>query len=83
MTNETIELIAIGASVTANCQPCLHYHLGKARECGVSDADAAEAVRVGRMVRKGAQHKMDLAIDEALGRQAPQPAGARTGSCCG
>ena len=28
----TRELIAIGASITANCQPCLQYHVSRAIE---------------------------------------------------
>ena len=53
------ELIAIGASVTANCKPCLEYHVAKARENGAADEEIAEAVAVAQMVRKGAASKMD------------------------
>ena len=53
------ELIAIGASITANCKPCLEYHVAKARENGASDQEIAEAVAVGKMVRRGAASKMD------------------------
>jgi len=47
-------LIAVGASVTANCQPCLDFHVGKAREYGAGEKDIAMAVAVGKTVRKGA-----------------------------
>ena len=60
------ELIAIGASVTANCQPCLVYHVDKARQHGVCDDEIAAAVKVGKMVRKGSSHKMDEHIDAVL-----------------
>lgn len=53
------ELIAVGASITANCKPCLEYHVAKARENGASDQEIGEAVAVGKMVRKGAASKMD------------------------
>ena len=53
------ELIAIGASITANCQPCLSYHVSKAKENGATEAEISEAIAVGKMVRKGAQAKMD------------------------
>ncbi|MHC4073545.1 MAG: carboxymuconolactone decarboxylase family protein [Planctomycetota bacterium] len=53
------ELIAIGASITANCKPCLEYHVAKARENGASDQEIGEAVAVGKMVRRGAASKMD------------------------
>ncbi|OHB66736.1 MAG: hypothetical protein A2Y76_00855 [Planctomycetes bacterium RBG_13_60_9] len=47
------ELIAIGASVTAHCQPCLAYHVGKAREIGVGEQEIREAITVGQKVEKG------------------------------
>ena len=56
------EMIAIGASVTANCIPCIQFHFAKAREVGVSDAEIKAAVQVGRMVRKGAANKWDEEI---------------------
>jgi len=54
MDKKIQELIAIGASVTANCVPCFKFHFAKAREEGASDDEIRETVRVGRMVRKGA-----------------------------
>jgi AhpD family alkylhydroperoxidase len=33
------ELIAVGASVAANCQPCLQYHVSKAREAKADDEE--------------------------------------------
>ena len=59
MDIQTKELIAIGASITANCQPCLDYHISKAKEQGATQIDINEAIAVGKMVRKGAQAKMD------------------------
>ena len=53
------ELIAVGASVTANCQPCLQYHVSKARESGTDDEDIGIAIAVAKAVRKGAAAKMD------------------------
>lgn len=53
------ELIAIGASITANCKPCLEYHVAKARENGATDQEITEAIGVGKMVRKGSASKMD------------------------
>ncbi len=58
MTPETKELIAIGASVTAHCQPCLTHHVGKAREMGVCEHLIREAVTVGRKVEKGSMSAM-------------------------
>ncbi len=66
MDNRTKELIAVGASVTANCQPCLEYHVGKARENGACDKEISQAIAVGRTVRKGALGKMDRFISAVL-----------------
>jgi len=53
------KLIAIGASVSANCHPCLKFHLNKALENGVNDNEIQEAISIGKMVRKGAAGEMD------------------------
>jgi AhpD family alkylhydroperoxidase len=53
------ELIAVGASVVANCQPCLQYHAAKARESGADDEELTMAIAVGKAVRKGASARMD------------------------
>jgi len=59
MDNRIKELIAIGASITANCQPCLRYHVSKALENGAVDQEITQAIEVAKMVRKGATSKMD------------------------
>ncbi len=66
METQIKELIAIGASITANCQPCLEYHLAKAREAGAGDEEVQEAIAVGKIVRKGAAGKMDRYASEIL-----------------
>jgi len=58
MDNKTMELIAIGASVTAHCQPCLTYHVGKAREMGIDEQEIQEAVAVGHKVETGSMSAM-------------------------
>ena len=66
MDEKIKEMIAIGASVTANCIPCIQYHFAKAREVGVTDAEIEAAVQVGKLVRKGAAKKWDEEIKELL-----------------
>jgi AhpD family alkylhydroperoxidase len=56
------ELIAIGASVSANCHPCIKYHVDKARELAIDDFEIRQAIKVGQMVRKGAAGEMDKLI---------------------
>ncbi|BCS51877.1 carboxymuconolactone decarboxylase family protein [Geobacter sp. SVR] len=58
MDERTKELIAIGASVSAHCQPCLTWHVGKAREIGIDDETIREAIETGHMVEKGAMSAM-------------------------
>ncbi|MFH1918271.1 MAG: carboxymuconolactone decarboxylase family protein [Planctomycetota bacterium] len=67
MDRRTKELIAVGASVTANCQPCFEYHVEKARQYGADEEDIREAVAVAQVVRKGAAGKMDRFVATALG----------------
>lgn len=56
------ELIAIGASVSANCHPCVKYHVDKARELEIDEDIIGQAIEVGKMVRKGAAGEMDKLI---------------------
>jgi AhpD family alkylhydroperoxidase len=58
MDERTKELIAIGASVGAHCQPCLTYHVERARELGIDDEDIRAAIEAGHMVEKGAMSAM-------------------------
>ena len=65
MNDEKIlELIAIGASVSANCHPCLKYHVTKAREMNIDEDEIRQAIDVGKMVRKGAAGQMDELVEE-------------------
>jgi len=52
-------LIAVGASVTANCQPCLKTAVSQAQGAGVEKKEILEAIQIGRLVRRGATSKMD------------------------
>jgi len=58
------ELVAIGASVSANCHPCVKYHIAKAREMKIDESEVQQAVDVGKMVRKGAADQMDELLKE-------------------
>ena len=61
------ELIAIGSSVSAHCQPCLEYHASKARQAGASEEDISEAIQIGKMVNKGAGVQMQKFIIKMAG----------------
>jgi len=65
MLDEKIkELIAIGASISANCHPCIKYHTAKAREMKIDENEIRQASDAGRMVRKGAAGEMDKLLEE-------------------
>lgn len=63
MDEKIKEMVAIGASVTANCIPCIRYHFNKAREVGLTDAEIKIAIQVGKSVRKGAAQKWDEEVN--------------------
>ena len=58
MDEKTKELIAIGASVTAHCQPCVRFHVSKARQLGLSEELIQESIAIGQMVEQGAGSAM-------------------------
>lgn len=59
LDERTAMLIAVGASVSANCLPCLEINVERAREHGIDPEEIAGAIELGRMVRKGAAAKLD------------------------
>jgi AhpD family alkylhydroperoxidase len=77
------ELIALGTAVGANCHSCLEYHLAKARELGIPEDELAEAIEAGKLVRKGAQGKMDKLALELLRETQPVGEAACASPDCG
>jgi AhpD family alkylhydroperoxidase len=76
-------LIAVGASVSANCQPCLQSTIAMALEPGANEQEIAEAIQVGQRVRKGAASKMDRFVSR-LNLDAASPASVMDAECeCG
>jgi len=59
MNDKIRELIAVGASITANCQPCLKSHVEKAITFGACPEEVSAAIEIGKRVRKGATAKME------------------------
>jgi len=79
MDEKMKELVAIGASVSAHCQPCVAYHVGKARELGIVEEDIRAAVAVGQQVERGAGSAMREYAEKVVGGGAVS---TRTPSCC-
>ena len=59
LSDKTRELIAIGASITATCQPCRQFHADKALQLGADSEEVASAIEIGSQVRQGSAAKMD------------------------
>jgi AhpD family alkylhydroperoxidase len=85
------ELVAIGASIAAGCEPCLAVHDEKARKLGVSTADIERAVAIAQNV-KAAKAKLDAkpkagccgpakAVERAAATT--ENAAEKPGGCCG
>ncbi len=45
-------LVAIGAAIAANCEPCFKYHFDQARKLGVTPRDVASAVALAQTVKE-------------------------------
>jgi 4-carboxymuconolactone decarboxylase len=70
------ELTAIGASIGANCRPCIEHHLAAGREAGLSQPELDQAVALAHAVRREAVELLAARIDELLGHGGapPEPA---------
>ncbi|MBK9472895.1 MAG: arsenite efflux transporter metallochaperone ArsD [bacterium] len=74
------ELVAIGAAIGSNCEPCFKHHYNEARKLGVSNDDMRLAVDVARAVKE-APAKSVLALAD---RYLAQPLTLATAApCCG
>ncbi|HWQ10651.1 MAG TPA: arsenite efflux transporter metallochaperone ArsD [Holophaga sp.] len=51
-TEAVAELVAIGAAIASNCEPCFRAHYDKARKLGVSKEDMMRAVATARAVKE-------------------------------
>jgi AhpD family alkylhydroperoxidase len=93
----TTELVALGAAVGANCEPCFTSHFNEARRLGIGSDVMAEAVRVAQAVKDTPAHSiLDLAVklldadaktlsrgDAVDAAPATDTAEATAGGCCG
>lgn len=61
------ELVAMGSAVAANCHPCMDYHLAECDKLAIDRDEVAEAVKVGMMVRRGAEKSIRSKVRELFG----------------
>jgi AhpD family alkylhydroperoxidase len=90
-TEQVAELVAIGAAIASNCEPCFKFHYDQARKLGVADADMRRAVDLAQKVKETpARAVRDLAsryLDKKASLAAISVVSAGSaqsqGSCCG
>ena len=63
-----LKLIAVGASIGANCKPCLQSNIALALESGVGEQEIEAAIAVGKTVRQCATKvdKLTASLNQAL-----------------
>lgn len=73
------ELVAIGAAIACNCEPCFKHHFREAMNLGVPRGDVALAVATARQVKDQMAVQMQKTAGEQLA--AAQEIGPPPGSC--
>jgi AhpD family alkylhydroperoxidase len=66
MTDAVRELVAIGAAMACNCEPCFKYHFDRARKLGVSSQDMREAVHAALSVKAAPHRKIQETAERFL-----------------
>jgi AhpD family alkylhydroperoxidase len=61
------ELAAIGASIGANCRPCIEHHMPAGREAGLSETELADAVATAQAVGHESVELFSARVAELLG----------------
>jgi AhpD family alkylhydroperoxidase len=79
-TPAVAELVAIGAAIAANCEPCLRYHNAEAGKLGISVGDIARAVELAAKV-KDAPHRNIMRLAAKLTQTEPAAAVKSPGTC--
>jgi AhpD family alkylhydroperoxidase len=84
-TNAVKELVAIGAAIAANCEPCFKHHYNEARKLGVSREDMILAVNLGQSIKENPARAVRALAVKALGEAAGVTAEPRreAGGCGG
>ncbi len=89
------ELIAIGAALAANCEPCLRYHVRRGAEAGCTQDEMRRALEIAQSVKDTPARLVASLADRLLASPTAHPgangpcetlaaqgASAATASCC-
>ncbi len=79
-TEAVQELVAIGAAIASNCEPCFKFHYDKARKLGVSKEDMARAVSTAKMVKETPARSVIEVAEKYLGTRIDGD--AAPSACC-
>ena len=80
-TDAVAELVALGAAIAANCDPCFKFHFQQATKLGVSREDMMRAVKTAQLVKETpAKAMLELAHRYLEGDTTGLPT---VKSCCG
>ena len=88
-TPQVAELVAIGAAIASNCEPCFKYHYDSARKLAVSADDMRRAVDLAQKIKDTpARATLELAgryLNPATSSKEADKQGASviSGACCG
>ena len=80
-TEQVAELVAIGAAIGANCEPCFKYHYDQARKLGVSELDMRYAVDLAQKVKDTPARAMLNLAERYIG-PATASTTTKASSCC-
>lgn len=76
------ELVAIGAAIGSNCEPCFKYHFREARKAGVGRDEIASAVATARKVKEAAAGEILKLAGRHLAAEREEET-LKTVPCCG
>ena len=77
-TDAVRELVAVGAAIASNCEPCFKHHYNEARKLGVSRDDIRLAVDMAQTVKDSPARSISELADKYL-----REAAAKASPCCG
>lgn len=69
MDEKTKELVALGASVAANCLPCFKYHYQQLKKLNVLEEEIEAAVEMALTVKKQPDKHMKDLIEKMKGSE--------------
>lgn len=74
-------LIAAGAAMAANCEPCLNKAVPELIEAGVANKDIQEAVKIGQRVKDEAAETTDRTVCSLMGNSRTEPPTSKVRPC--